>query len=249
MTKPAHGLWQSPPHGAGKHGPISWWQEEPDRYERDCREIADLLPTLAWCEPERAVRGAGGWCGRLPLWPFTRPAPDGLPDIGDGLLLELVYSQAYPAIAPKIFPLDPEPRLAHYTHHRWHLNGDGSLCLLQGAADWTGRESVTDLLLKAAGWRVEFALMHAALVDSMTENGIVERDDRDSLIDELSAARAAPRVVKEDRAGTNAAAGALGELVDRPLLGGAPAASGLAAGPPVTGAPVEGEGERAGETA
>jgi hypothetical protein len=85
-------------------------------------------------------------------------------------------------VAPLIRPLDPEPGLLERTNHKWHVMGDGSLCLLQDDAAWTGRESIVGLLLKAAGWRVEYALMKADLIDAMTLRGIVDDDQLDHLV-------------------------------------------------------------------
>ncbi|KOX24432.1 hypothetical protein ADK67_19060 [Saccharothrix sp. NRRL B-16348] len=70
--------------------------------------------------------------------------------------------------------------------HDWHLQGDGSLCLLRSEALWTGRESIVDLLLKAAGWRVEYALMTARAIKSMSENGIVDDPVHDHLVEAVA---------------------------------------------------------------
>lgn len=165
-----------------KHGysePEPWWKSEPHRWERDRNEITDRFPELSW-EPD----GAGAWEGRLPLWPFERAQPAGLAEWTDsrGLHLRLGYSQAYPMIAPQIYPLEPEPLRVEWTQHRWHVNGDGSLCLLRTPSAWTGREPVTDLLLKAAGWRIEYALLKHGAIEEMTENGIVDDDRHDHLL-------------------------------------------------------------------
>jgi hypothetical protein len=142
------------------------------------REVSECFPELTWVS-----HGAGGWVGRLPVWPFERPAPPGLDVItsGTGLDMELHYGHAYPAAAPSILPRDPQPDFEARTHHRWHVLGDGCLCLLAQPAQWTGRESVVELLLKAAGWRVEYALMVSGAIKSMSLNGIVA----DPLLDEL----------------------------------------------------------------
>lgn len=55
------------------------------------------------------------------------------------------------------------------------------LCLLQADAAWSGRDSIVDLLLKAAGWRIEYALMRAGLVRAMTVHGIADDDSLDHL--------------------------------------------------------------------
>jgi hypothetical protein len=158
---------------------VTWWQCEPRRLARDRAEVAEHFGDLKWLGA-----GAGGWRGRLPRWPFARPAPVGLVDlIGEsGLLVGVEYGHAYPMVPPLIHPLDPEPDVMERTDHRWHVSGDGSLCLLQDDAAWTGRGSVVDLLLKAAGWRVEYALMKAGVIEAMTERGIVEDDQYDRLI-------------------------------------------------------------------
>ncbi|WP_416972219.1 hypothetical protein [Streptomyces sp. 4F14] len=150
--------------------PISWWACEPRRLHRDREEITTRFPGLAWNN-----EGAGSWEGTLPRWPFDRPEPEHLTDwIGDeGLLLRVEYSQAYPMVAPRLVPLHPLPAPYEWTQHRWHVNGDATLCLLRDDI-WTGRESVVDLLLKAAGWRVEYALVKSGVIEQMSANGIVD---------------------------------------------------------------------------
>ncbi|MEV6520275.1 hypothetical protein AB0M37_31260 [Micromonospora chalcea] len=158
--------------------PVTWWQCEPRRLKRDQEEVRQRFPDLEW-----QSEGAGGWMGHLPRWPFTRPEPPGLVDvIGEkGLLVAVVYGHAYPMVPPAVFPNDPQPPFSARTDQRWHVMGDGSLCLFQDDATWTGRESVLELLLKAAGWRVEFELMGRGLIPGMTINGIVDDDQLDYL--------------------------------------------------------------------
>jgi hypothetical protein len=166
--------------------PVTWWQVEPRRLKRDQEEVAERFPDLQWQDA-----GAGGWIGHLPRWPFTRPEPLGLVElIGEkGLLVAVRYGHAYPIVPPAVFPGEPEPPLRARTDHRWHVMGDGSLCLLQDDATWTGRDSVVELLLKAAGWRVEFELMSHGLIEAMTVDGIVDDDQLDHLFDQAPGGR------------------------------------------------------------
>ncbi|PWU46298.1 hypothetical protein DLJ47_32830 [Micromonospora sp. S4605] len=159
--------------------PTTWWQCEPRRLQRDQEEVRARFPNLEWQDA-----GAGGWMGRLPRWPFARPEPAGLVDvIGEqGLLVAVVYGHAYPMVAPAVHPVDPQPRFSTRTDQRWHVMGDGSLCLFQDDTTWTGRDSIVELLLKAAGWRVEFELMTRGLINAMTINGIVNDDQLDPLL-------------------------------------------------------------------
>jgi hypothetical protein len=164
--------------------PVTWWQVEPRRLRRDQEDIAKRFPDLQW-----QAAGAGGWMGHLPRWPFIRPEPAGLLRvIGEkGLLAAVAYGHAYPMVAPTAVPVDPEPPIRARTDQRWHVMGDGSLCLLQDDATWTGRDSVVELLLKAAGWRVEFELMRRGLIEAMTVDGIVDDDQLDYLLRDLVA--------------------------------------------------------------
>lgn len=165
-------------------GAATWWQCEPRRLARDQAEVRDRFPDLEW-----RTGGAGGWVGRLPRWPFARPEPQGLVEtVGEaGMEVAVVYGHAYPMVPPAIFPFDPEPPLTTRTDQRWHVMGDGSLCLFQDDGAWTGRDSVVDLLLKAAGWRVEFELMRRGAVEAMTINGIVDDAQLDHLFAEIAA--------------------------------------------------------------
>jgi len=159
--------------------PRTWWQCEPRRLARDQHEVSSWCPDLQW-----VAQGAGGWTGQLPRWPFERPEPDGLVAlIGKvGMPVFVIYGHGYPMVPPSVFSLDPEPQVTEWTLHRWHVNGDGSLCLLQDDVMWEPRQSVVDLLLKAAGWRIEYALVKAGVVDGMSPNGIVTDGSRDDLI-------------------------------------------------------------------
>lgn len=158
---------------------IPWWQAEPTRFARDQREIETTFPDLTL-----ALDGQGHWLGHLPMWPFERPAPAGISDLlgGQGLLVQLSYSAAYPIVSPYLIPLDPEPLAEELTQTRWHVLGNKALCLFQTQADWDPATSVVDLLLKAAGWRIEYALLKARVRTDMTMAGIVHDDSLDGLI-------------------------------------------------------------------
>lgn len=159
--------------------PIPWWAAEPARFRRDQSEVTERFPDLIWHET-----GGGVWVGTLPLWPFERPEPEGLATLldGRGLRVEVVYRQAYPMVPPRIFPIDPRPEPLECTQHRWHVNGDGSLCQFQTHTAWDPRDSVCGLIAKAAAWRIEYALMKAGALDEMTLHGIVTDPSLDTLI-------------------------------------------------------------------
>ena len=96
-----------------------------------------------------------------------------------------------PVVSPYVVPLDPKPLAEELTQTRWHVLGNGALCLFQTQADWDPSSSVTDLLLKAAGWRIEYGLLKAGVRTDMTMAGIVYDDSLDHLIAE-AATRLAP---------------------------------------------------------
>ncbi len=172
---------------------VRWWQAEPTRLERDRRGIEEAFPDLAL-----TLEGEGYWSGRLPMWPFDRPEPPRLGDLlhGQGLELGLVYTAAYPMVSPNIVPSDPVPLFDELTQTRWHVLGNGALCLFQTQADWDPASSVVDLLRRAAGWRVEYALLKSGVRTDMTLAGIAHDDSLDGLIAEaaerLTAAESEP---------------------------------------------------------
>lgn len=149
---------------------FEWWHHEPGRLAEDQRQLQSRFPALVWSTAENGL-----WIGELPMWPFDRDSPDGLELLlgGRGLQTVVRCGQAYPAAPPSVIPLGPEPEIGERTQQRWHVNGDGSLCLFQNEAVWNTRCALVDVLLKAAGWRIEYALMKAGLVEAMTVNGIV----------------------------------------------------------------------------
>ena len=156
-----------------------WWSRDQARLERDAAEIRASFPNL---EPLSEAEAGRGWAGRLPLWPFDRAAPVAFPENVLGLEIVLLFPQSYPMAMPQVIPVDPEPEFVERTQHRWHVNGDGSLCMLQEQRNWTGREKVTELLLKAAGWRLEYELVRAGTFPAMSLIGIVTDPSRDSAI-------------------------------------------------------------------
>ena len=156
---------------------MRWVDAEPARYEAERAAMAAVAPGLAWDET------ALTWTGVVPLWPFERPAPPALEEFlaGRRFLAQVRYSQGFPMVAPRIAPIDPEPDPMVRTRHDWHVNGDGTLCLLQRASDWDGDGTAAELVVKAAGWFLEYLLMEAGFIEEMTEAGIVNDDRWDHL--------------------------------------------------------------------
>lgn len=168
-------------HASGE--PVPWWRAEPRRLERDMKEVSDRFPDL-----KLKLQGNGEWSGHLPRWSLARPEPSALIDlIGEsGMGVVVAYSAAYPMVAPTIYPTEPEPEIVEWTQHRWHVLGDGGLCLLQSVAAWDPAASLTDLLDKAAAWRVEYALLKAGVREHMSLGGIADDDSLDHLIAEAA---------------------------------------------------------------
>ena len=112
-----------------------------------------------------------------PGWPFTRPEPDGLARlVPTPLRARVVYGHAFPSIPPTLYPVDPEPDVTLRSFTLYHVLPNGGLCLLRDADHWDLLSLTSDLLLKAAGWRIEFALYQHGKLEKMTTNGIVTDD-------------------------------------------------------------------------
>lgn len=163
---------------------MRWFDVHPDRLTREL-DAMSAYPTLEWdaSRTGSADDHGGCWSGLVPEWPFERPRPPDLDAFLAGAHLEavIVCLQAHPAVKPRVYPIGPQPDPRVRTWNRWHVAGDGSLCLSQRAYDWDGSETAASLVPKAAGWFLEYLLLERGHVESMTEVGIVVDDSLDHL--------------------------------------------------------------------
>ena len=168
--------------------PILWTDTEPARLDRDKADIAAFAPEMVFIEPQSSPQTHGGWSGPIPAWPFDRDEPVGLNLLlGDSSFeVAIIYPSAYPMTPPRFFPLNVEPEPEEHSQSKWHVAPDGFLCLLQSTGGWIPEASPTELIAKAAGWRIEYALMKAGARESMTVNGIVSDASLDQLIAETA---------------------------------------------------------------
>jgi hypothetical protein len=118
------------------------------------------------------------------MWGGERPQPRGVEALlaGRRLRLRVLYPEGFPMIPPDAYPVEPVVPMERRTQHRWHMNGDGSLCLLRGAEDWDPTATAADLVLKASGWFIEYLLVEDGDLEQMTEVGIGSSDEIDALL-------------------------------------------------------------------
>ncbi len=154
---------------------VSWVDDEPARFARELEAMPAVAPDLHWV--------GSHWEGLLPLWPFERPEPPGLVEFTSGrrLRVEVHYLESFPMVAPRFLPIHPQPEIAVRTMHRWHVAGDGSLCLFQNFTDWQPVNTAADLVPKAAGWFLESLLMVDDVIEAMSTGGIADDDCLDHL--------------------------------------------------------------------
>ncbi|MBM7497342.1 hypothetical protein [Oerskovia paurometabola] len=164
--------------------PVYWTDVDQHRLQQDLADVHALAPGLAFeLPPGVNAPHQGLWTGELPLWPFEREQPDGLTELlAHGLRVNVLCSAAHPVVPPTILPIDPSPLLSERSMNVWHVAPRGQLCLMQSSGSWRPSDRVSDLLLKACGWHVEYALMKAGVVEAMSERGIVEDESRDLLV-------------------------------------------------------------------
>ncbi|MGO8905454.1 MAG: hypothetical protein ACLQMH_07500 [Solirubrobacteraceae bacterium] len=129
-------------------------------------------------------RTGAGWEGVAPAWGAQRPEPAGLQNLMQGRQLRLIvlYPEGFPMVPADLYPVDPEVPADRRTQQRWHVNGDGSLCMTQRADDWQPSDTAADLVLKASGWFIEYLLIEGGDLDAMTKRGIYVSDELDALI-------------------------------------------------------------------
>lgn len=154
---------------------VSWVDDEPARFSRELEAMPEVAPDLHWL--------GSHWEGFVPLWPIDRPEPPGLVEFTSGrrFRVEVHYLESFPMVAPRFLPTDPQPEIAVWTMNRWHVAGDGSLCLLQNFTDWHPVNTAADLVPKAAGWFLEYLLMVDGVIEAMSTGGIAADDSLDHL--------------------------------------------------------------------
>lgn len=164
---------------------VRWHEAEPERLAAELAAMDAVAPALEW--DFDGPYGGGAWVGELPLWPFERAMPVGLDlAITERFRVAITLDQSFPATEPSVHPINPEPSIQHRLDHSWHLRGDGCLCLLQVPADWTGRDHAADLAIKAAGWYLEYLLLEAGLVKTMSLGGLAASMRYDAFVTRLS---------------------------------------------------------------
>jgi len=171
--------------------PVSWTEAEPGLVEREQTAMAAGAPDMYWCDDLiwRHGRRAVGWRGLAPVWGGEREKPAGVDELLAGRRLELrvIYLEAYPAVPPVLDPIIPEVPIERRTLNAWHVNGDGTLCMMQAASDWDPSAAAAELVTKASGWFIEYLLADAGNIERMTQQGVL----LDTSLDETLAAYAA----------------------------------------------------------
>jgi hypothetical protein len=169
---------------------ISWSESEPEHLLAEREQVTALAPELEWREglSHRGRDGLVGFEGPLPAWCAPRAEQPGLAELlgGARLSIRCIYTEATPMVPPVIIPIAPEIPPDRRNNHAWHLNGDGSLCLLRGAADWQPGETAAALLIKASCWFVEYRLKERGLIEAMNENGIATDERFDPIVTSLA---------------------------------------------------------------
>jgi hypothetical protein len=161
----------------------SWWQDEPTRLAAEQAAVTAVAPDLIWLSSEPS----GGWHGTVPLWPFSRPQPPGLPALlgGRPLEVQIICGHAFPMVEPSVRALSVEVPVQALGWANWHVGPDGTLCLLQESAQWDPSGTAADLVPKISGWHIEFWLMTGGHIEAMTEYGIAQDDSFDELLTDL----------------------------------------------------------------
>jgi hypothetical protein len=155
----------------------TWWEDDPARLTQEIADVQEVAPMLSW-----TADGAGFFEGPLTLWPFSRPAPTNLSHLLDPFVVRVEYGHAFPAAPPQVMPLLPQPVPTIRGFTDFHVLPSGRLCLLRDADQWYPWSKTSELLLKASGWAVEFALLEAGAIPKLSVSGIVSDTSHDATI-------------------------------------------------------------------
>jgi hypothetical protein len=171
--------------------PVSWTEAEPGLVERERAAMAEHAPDMTWSDDLvwRHGRRAVGWHGRAPVWGGEREMPSGVDELLAERRLELrvVYLEAFPAVPPVLDPITPEVPIERRTLNAWHVNGDGTLCMMQAAYDWDPSETAAALVRKASGWFIEYLLADAGDIERMTQQGVLVDTSLDQILGRYAA--------------------------------------------------------------
>jgi hypothetical protein len=158
--------------------------------QREHQAMALLAPDMAWHDELVGLdaKAGKGWEGLAPAWGAERPKPPGVDGLlaGRRLRLTVVYREAFPTVPPVLFPTDPDPPPGRRTQHYWHINPNGSLCLLRNADDWQQTDTAAALVCKASGWFIEYLLVEAGQMDGMTVRGIYTSTGIDPILNKYA---------------------------------------------------------------
>lgn len=162
---------------------ITWWQEDAVRLRSELADMFAKAPDLIWRQ-----EGSGGWTGHVPLWPFDRRQPRGVAALVRGRPFEVTIQcrPAHPMVVPFVWPENVQPSIGELGWTEWHLLPNGSLCLLQGNADWSPSAHGAELIQKISGWYIEYHLKLNGYIDRMTEYGIAQDDSLDSILENIT---------------------------------------------------------------
>lgn len=167
----------------------SWTEAEPAILAREQEVMLQQCPDMEWRTDLRWPRGrvGVGWEGLAPAWGGAREQPTGVDRLlaGRRLRLRVLYPEAFPMVPVDLYPLEPAVPIGRRTQNRWHVNGDGSLCMVQAAEDWQPVHTAADLVRKASGWFIEYLLVDDGDLDAMTQRGLY----CDTTVDALLAAK------------------------------------------------------------
>lgn len=173
--------------GPSEIKPVYWSADDQERLETDVADVRAFALDLVFVAPgestEFAAQHEGLWFGILPVWPFDRPAPEGLERlVPTGLKCVVLCSPVHPVLPPDVIPVDPKPLPIEHSMHVWHVAPYGNLCLMQSYGAWDPRDKVSQLLQKACGWHIEYALMKSRAISAMTLRGIANDPTLDPII-------------------------------------------------------------------
>lgn len=162
--------------------PRSWWEDEPDRMEREIAAMLEAAPGLRWLTADEEP--SGGWEGPVPMWPFDRPTPTGVSALvaDEPLRVRIACGHAFPMVEPAVRPLNVDVPNAAFGWTTWHVLPNGNLCLLRESVAWDPRVAAAELIPKISGWYLEYQLLRRGLIDAMTESGLAADDSRDRLL-------------------------------------------------------------------
>lgn len=135
-----------------------WYEFDKSRVVLECQKMQDKFPKFILSKYERKL----AWEGEV------NAIPEGVEAVP--LRIRLIYSDAFPIVPPKVYPIEPELPKDDWGH-QWHRWQAGNLCYIEPTL-WHMNYTAVDIIEKIEIWYFNFLAYKFGKIDMMPDTGM-----------------------------------------------------------------------------